>query len=84
MATTTNSQIVVAGLGAGVAESVCVQPFDLLKTRFQLNPGQNPSIAAAMRDIYKEGCIASDTAFILLFPLLTPFFAFTITVNNVT
>jgi hypothetical protein len=55
MATTTNSQIVFAGLGAGVAEAVCVQPFDLLKTRFQLNHGQNPSIVAAMRDVYREG-----------------------------
>ena len=44
-----------AGGIAGVVEAVVVQPLELIKVRFQLNHGNNPSIASCARDIIAEG-----------------------------
>lgn len=49
------TELFIAGALSGVAEAVTVQPFDMIKTRFQLNPDANPSIIVAMRNIVKEG-----------------------------
>jgi len=45
----------LAGAVGGMVECLVVQPFDMLKTRFQLMPGNTPSLAVAFRDIYREG-----------------------------
>lgn len=45
----------VAGALSGVAEAICVQPLDMIKTRFQLNADKNPSILQALRSILAEG-----------------------------
>lgn len=44
-----------AGALAGAAEAVAVQPFDMIKTRHQLNHGINETIAQTMKSLYKEG-----------------------------
>lgn len=44
-----------AGAASGVAEAVTVQPLDMVKTRFQLSTGVNPSMASAARAIMQEG-----------------------------
>lgn len=36
-------------------ETIAVQPLDIVKTRFQLNQGVNPSVANAIRDLVREG-----------------------------
>lgn len=47
----------IAGAVAGLAECIVCQPFDFLKTRFQLNSTQtNPSLIRAFRDVlFNEG-----------------------------
>lgn len=47
----------IAGAMAGLAECLVCQPFDFLKTRFQLNSTQaNPSLIKAFKDVlYQEG-----------------------------
>eukprot|EP00927_Polykrikos_kofoidii_P048526 TRINITY_DN42795_c0_g1_i1.p1 TRINITY_DN42795_c0_g1~~TRINITY_DN42795_c0_g1_i1.p1 ORF type:complete len:277 (+),score=38.08 TRINITY_DN42795_c0_g1_i1:317-1147(+) len=45
----------VAGAVSGAVEALVVQPLDMVKTRFQLNPGQNPSIISEFRQLIKEG-----------------------------
>jgi len=47
----------LAGASAGVAEALAVQPFDMLKTRFQLHSGKNPSMFQAVRQVLAEGGI---------------------------
>lgn len=49
------TELFLAGAISGVAEAVTVQPFDMIKTRFQLNPGANTTIMVAMREVMKEG-----------------------------
>eukprot|EP00457_Paulinella_chromatophora_P012437 gb/GEZN01012646.1/.p1 GENE.gb/GEZN01012646.1/~~gb/GEZN01012646.1/.p1 ORF type:complete len:318 (+),score=29.65 gb/GEZN01012646.1/:42-995(+) len=46
---------VVAGAAAGLMEALAIQPFDMIKTRFQLNSGKNPSIWSAAGTIFREG-----------------------------
>jgi solute carrier family 25 2-oxodicarboxylate transporter 21 len=45
----------IAGALSGVAEALCVQPLDMIKTRFQLNPEKNPSIIQALKHVLHEG-----------------------------
>lgn len=45
----------IAGAFAGAVEALCVQPFDMIKTRHQLNSGKNESVAQSLRSIYREG-----------------------------
>jgi solute carrier family 25 2-oxodicarboxylate transporter 21 len=47
----------IAGAFSGVAEAIAVQPFDMVKTRHQLNTGQNLSVTGTLRAIYSEGGI---------------------------
>eukprot|EP00929_Paragymnodinium_shiwhaense_P098298 TRINITY_DN5979_c1_g2_i1.p1 TRINITY_DN5979_c1_g2~~TRINITY_DN5979_c1_g2_i1.p1 ORF type:complete len:327 (-),score=47.33 TRINITY_DN5979_c1_g2_i1:572-1405(-) len=47
-----------AGGVAGAVEAIVVQPLDMIKTRFQLNSGANPSMYSAMRQILaKDGVL---------------------------
>lgn len=46
---------VIAGGVAGAVEAVAVQPLDMVKTRFQLNPGTNPSMLGELRLLLAEG-----------------------------
>lgn len=48
---------VLPGLIAGVTETLVVQPLDLVKTRFQIYEGANPSLLRGFRDVYREGGI---------------------------
>lgn len=50
-------KLVVAGGLSGVAEAITVQPFDMVKTRHQLNSGHNESILRTLKSLYKEGGI---------------------------
>jgi len=50
-------QLSIAGGLAGIVEAICVQPFDMVKTRFHLNQSKNPSVVTAFKNIYKEGGI---------------------------
>lgn len=52
---TSSSSLFIAGAVGGVAECVAVQPFDMLKTRFQLSPVPNPSIWSSLQAVVKEG-----------------------------
>ncbi len=49
--------MVAARAVAGAAEAFAVQPFDIIKTRHQLNHGKNESVLASFRTIYGEGGI---------------------------
>ena len=49
------SCLVLAGALAGAMECVVVQPFDLVKTRFQLNPGANAGISTTLANLVREG-----------------------------
>eukprot|EP00931_Biecheleriopsis_adriatica_P105601 TRINITY_DN80160_c0_g1_i1.p1 TRINITY_DN80160_c0_g1~~TRINITY_DN80160_c0_g1_i1.p1 ORF type:complete len:303 (-),score=65.15 TRINITY_DN80160_c0_g1_i1:155-1063(-) len=52
-------EAVLAGAFGGIVECAAVQPFDLLKTRFQQNSaGPNASVLQALRDIYHEGGVS--------------------------
>lgn len=51
----TSAKLAVSGAAGGVVEAIVVQPLDMVKTRFQLNTGQNTSIVRAIRDVVKEG-----------------------------
>lgn len=48
----------IAGALCGFTECLAVQPFDMMKTRFQLTAGTNPSLVTAFGNIYREGGIA--------------------------
>lgn len=52
------SAMFACGTGAGLIEAVCVQPFDIVKTRFQLNAGGNRSILGELRALVQEGGVA--------------------------
>lgn len=49
------SLLVFAGAISGFAEAIVVQPFDMMKTRHQLNSSANEGILKTMSTIYKEG-----------------------------
>ena len=51
----TNTQLFVAGAVGGVAECLAVQPFDMLKTRFQLSTVPNPSVWSSLKAVVAEG-----------------------------
>lgn len=51
---TSSGKLFVAGAVGGVAECIAVQPFDMLKTRFQLSTVPNPSIVSSLRAIVQE------------------------------
>ena len=40
---------------SGIAEAFAVQPFDMVKTRHQLNPGLNQSVIGTLKALYAEG-----------------------------
>lgn len=44
-----------AGSVSGLIEAILVQPFDMVKTRFQLYGGKNPSIARELMNLVQEG-----------------------------
>jgi len=45
----------LAGAISGIVETIVVQPFDMIKTRFQLNEGKNTNVFRAFFSIIKEG-----------------------------
>jgi solute carrier family 25 2-oxodicarboxylate transporter 21 len=45
----------IAGALAGAAEALSVQPFDMVKTRHQLNQGINEDVIGSLRSLYREG-----------------------------
>ena len=45
----------VAGALSGVAEAIVVQPFDMVKTRHQINPGSNPGVYRTLMQLRREG-----------------------------
>lgn len=47
----------VAGAISGAIEAVAVQPLDMIKTRFQLSAGHNPTLLQALRELLAEGGI---------------------------
>eukprot|EP01129_Flabellula_baltica_P013680 TRINITY_DN6401_c0_g1_i1.p1 TRINITY_DN6401_c0_g1~~TRINITY_DN6401_c0_g1_i1.p1 ORF type:complete len:287 (-),score=34.50 TRINITY_DN6401_c0_g1_i1:195-1055(-) len=47
--------LTIAGAVGGIAECIVVQPFDFIKTRFQLNPHPNPTVYKAFIKIMEEG-----------------------------
>ena len=51
------SALFIAGAMSGFAEGIAVQPFDMIKTRHQLNVNNNESVLKSMTTIYKEGGI---------------------------
>jgi solute carrier family 25 2-oxodicarboxylate transporter 21 len=46
-----------AGAISGIAEAIIVQPFDMVKTRHQLNPGINDGVFRTLMQLYNEGGI---------------------------
>lgn len=52
---TDSSTIMTCGAVAGAVEALAVQPLDMIKTRFQLNAGANPTLVAAVRQLVAEG-----------------------------
>jgi solute carrier family 25 (mitochondrial 2-oxodicarboxylate transporter), member 21 len=50
-----SSKLFVAGALSGIAEALSVQPFDMIKTRHQLNTSNNPSIITTLRELLNEG-----------------------------
>jgi len=47
--------LIVAGAMSGVAEGLSVQPFDMVKTRHQLNTKINVGVFQTLGLLYKEG-----------------------------
>ena len=47
--------LTIAGALAGAMEAISVQPFDMVKTRHQLNHGANESVIGSLRSLYNEG-----------------------------
>ena len=45
----------LAGACSGMAEAFVVQPFDMVKTRHQINTGNNPGVFSTLHSLYKEG-----------------------------
>lgn len=45
----------LAGALSGIVEGIVVQPFDMVKTRHQLNTGNNLGVFATLAKLYKEG-----------------------------
>jgi solute carrier family 25 2-oxodicarboxylate transporter 21 len=45
----------LAGAASGAAEAFAVQPFDMVKTRHQLNQGVNSSVLSTLKNIVAEG-----------------------------
>lgn len=50
-----SSMLVAAGALSGIAEAFAVQPFDIVKTRHQLNTKFNKGVIGTLFDLYKEG-----------------------------
>jgi solute carrier family 25 (mitochondrial 2-oxodicarboxylate transporter), member 21 len=46
-----------AGAFSGIAECLAVQPFDMVKTRHQLNTGHNIGVLATLKELIREGGI---------------------------
>lgn len=46
-----------AGAISGIAEAIIVQPFDMVKTHHQLNPGINPGVIRTLIQLHNEGGI---------------------------
>ena len=49
------SKLAISGAICGAVEALMVQPFDMVKTRHQLNTGTNESILNSLRGLYREG-----------------------------
>lgn len=50
-----SSPAVISGFVAGSTEVVAVQPLDIVKTRFQIYAGKNPSVYRGLCDLVHEG-----------------------------
>lgn len=50
-----SSSAVISGFVAGSTEVIAVQPLDIVKTRFQINAGKNPSVYRGLCDLVQEG-----------------------------
>ena len=55
MTNVSSTVLFLAGALSGIAEGIVVQPFDMVKTRHQLNTGKNLGVYATLLSIYKEG-----------------------------
>lgn len=47
--------VFLAGAASGLAEGITIQPLEMLKTRFQINPGAHLRLIPTIRDIIAEG-----------------------------
>ncbi len=50
-----NHKLFFSGAISGFAEGIAVQPFDMVKTRHQLNSGHNLGVFQTLGQLYKEG-----------------------------
>ena len=48
-------KLFLCGALSGIAEGLVVQPFDMIKTRHQLNTEGNPTILVTLKELLKEG-----------------------------
>lgn len=53
-----SNNLFLAGALSGIAEGIAVQPFDMVKTRHQLNPGLNASVTRTLIELYHEGGVS--------------------------
>ncbi|KAG2434431.1 hypothetical protein HYH02_012261 [Chlamydomonas schloesseri] len=47
--------VFLSGALSGIVEGLSIQPLELLKTRFQINPGQPLQLLPTIRDVLREG-----------------------------
>ncbi|GFR45377.1 hypothetical protein Agub_g6753, partial [Astrephomene gubernaculifera] len=50
-----NHHVFLSGALSGIIEGLTIQPLELMKTRFQINPGQPLRLLPTARDILREG-----------------------------
>ena len=50
--------LTISGAVCGLMEAIAVQPFDMVKTRHQLNSLSNESVYKSLKYLYKEGGVS--------------------------